>query len=188
VDKPAILTVDDDPAVSAAVARDLRRKYGAQYQIYRATSGAEALDHLLVAARHHHLLEDVARQGALAPDDGDVDDRRQQTRGEIGCRRHHVIRHVARLVVRRLEGLVHAQREDRQAVEEEGVEMVGVEHHDDVGPRRGKLLLLHGEQLGGLAVRAVALDEMRKDRGVRDAEPADDLRHLELRLLGLGLT
>ncbi len=42
--KPAILTVDDDPAVSAAVARDLRRKYGAEYQIYRATSGAEALD------------------------------------------------------------------------------------------------------------------------------------------------
>ena len=66
--------------------------------------------------------------------------------------------------------------------------MIGVEHHDDVGPRRGKLFLLRAEQLGDLAVRAVALDEMRKDRGVRDAEPADDLRHLELRLLGLGLT
>ena len=42
--KPAILTVDDDPAVSAAVVRDLRRKYGAEYQIYGSKSGAEALD------------------------------------------------------------------------------------------------------------------------------------------------
>ncbi|MBA2561016.1 MAG: FAD-dependent oxidoreductase [Propionibacteriales bacterium] len=41
--KPAILTVDDDPMVSAAVARDLRSHYGAEYRIVRATSGAEAL-------------------------------------------------------------------------------------------------------------------------------------------------
>ncbi len=41
--KAAILTVDDDPAVSAAITRDLRRQYGADYQIVRATSGAEAL-------------------------------------------------------------------------------------------------------------------------------------------------
>src|SRR4051812_43198213 len=63
--------------------------------------------------------------------------------------------------------------------------MVGVEHHDDVGPCCRELLLLRAEQLGDLAVRAVPLDEMRKDRGVRDAEPADDLRHLELRDLTL---
>ena len=56
--------------------------------------------------------------------------------------------------------------------------MVGVEHHDDVRPGRRKLLLLRAEQLGDLAVRAVALDEMRKDRGVRHAEPGDDLRHV----------
>jgi thioredoxin reductase (NADPH) len=43
VAKPAILTVDDDPAVSLAIARDLRRQYGAVYQIVRASSGAEAL-------------------------------------------------------------------------------------------------------------------------------------------------
>jgi thioredoxin reductase (NADPH) len=43
VAKPAILTVDDDPAVSQAITRDLRRKYGPDYQIVRATSGAEAL-------------------------------------------------------------------------------------------------------------------------------------------------
>ncbi len=42
--KPTILTVDDDPAVSAAVSRDLRNRYGADYRIVRATSGAQALD------------------------------------------------------------------------------------------------------------------------------------------------
>ena len=41
--RPAILTVDDDPAVSQAITHDLRRQYGADYQIVRATSGAEAL-------------------------------------------------------------------------------------------------------------------------------------------------
>jgi thioredoxin reductase (NADPH) len=43
VAKPTILTVDDDPAVSQAITRDLRRKYGAEHQIVRATSGADAL-------------------------------------------------------------------------------------------------------------------------------------------------
>jgi thioredoxin reductase (NADPH) len=43
VAKPAILTVDDDPAVSQAITRDLRRQYGSEYQIVRATSGADAL-------------------------------------------------------------------------------------------------------------------------------------------------
>jgi thioredoxin reductase (NADPH) len=43
---PAILTVDDDPAVSRAVARDLRRRYGDRYRVVRATTGAEALDAL----------------------------------------------------------------------------------------------------------------------------------------------
>ena len=41
--KPAILTVDDDPQVSAAITRDLRTRYGAEYRIVQATSGAEAL-------------------------------------------------------------------------------------------------------------------------------------------------
>jgi len=43
---PAILTVDDDLAVSRAVARDLRRQYGDRYRIVRAGGGAEALDAL----------------------------------------------------------------------------------------------------------------------------------------------
>lgn len=41
--KPVILTVDDDPAVSRAVARDLRRHYGERYRIVRAESGGDAL-------------------------------------------------------------------------------------------------------------------------------------------------
>ncbi|TLH58940.1 fused response regulator/thioredoxin-disulfide reductase [Mycolicibacterium neoaurum] len=41
-----ILSVDDDPAVSRAVARDLRRHYGERYRIVRAESGPDALDTL----------------------------------------------------------------------------------------------------------------------------------------------
>ena len=41
--KPTILAVDDDPAVSRAITRDLRARYGADYRVIRATSGAEAL-------------------------------------------------------------------------------------------------------------------------------------------------
>src|ERR1700682_5085087 len=44
--KPVILTVDDDPAVSRAVARDLRRHYGEHYRIVRAESGLDALETL----------------------------------------------------------------------------------------------------------------------------------------------
>jgi thioredoxin reductase (NADPH) len=41
--KPTILTVDDDPQVSAAIARDLAGRYGAGYRVVQATSGSEAL-------------------------------------------------------------------------------------------------------------------------------------------------
>src|ERR1700720_4188301 len=44
--RAAILTVDDDPNVSRAVARDLRRRYGEAYRIVRADSGGQALDAL----------------------------------------------------------------------------------------------------------------------------------------------
>ncbi|QZT63389.1 FAD-dependent oxidoreductase [Mycolicibacterium austroafricanum] len=44
--KPVILTVDDDPAVSRAVARDLRRHYGEKFRIVRAESGPDALETL----------------------------------------------------------------------------------------------------------------------------------------------
>ncbi len=42
--RPAILAVDDEPAVLAAVSRDLRRGFGERFRILRATSGAEGLD------------------------------------------------------------------------------------------------------------------------------------------------
>ena len=44
--KPVLLTVDDDPGVSRAVARDLRRRYGQDYRIVRAESGRQALEAL----------------------------------------------------------------------------------------------------------------------------------------------
>jgi thioredoxin reductase (NADPH) len=53
VAKPSIVAVDDDLAVSQAVARDLRRRYGADYRIVRATSGQQALD----------MLEQLAARG-----------------------------------------------------------------------------------------------------------------------------
>jgi thioredoxin reductase (NADPH) len=42
--KPVILSVDDDPAVLQAVARDLRQQYGDRFRIVRADSGVSALE------------------------------------------------------------------------------------------------------------------------------------------------
>jgi thioredoxin reductase (NADPH) len=53
--RPAILSVDDDPGVSRAVARDLRRRYGDRYRVVRADSGSQALD----ALREMKLRGDV---------------------------------------------------------------------------------------------------------------------------------
>jgi thioredoxin reductase (NADPH) len=53
--RAAILTVDDDPGVSRSVARDLRRRYAADYRIVRAESGEQALD----ALREMKLRGDV---------------------------------------------------------------------------------------------------------------------------------
>jgi thioredoxin reductase (NADPH) len=44
--KPILLTVDDDPGVSRAVARDLRRQYGEDYRVVRTESGPQALETL----------------------------------------------------------------------------------------------------------------------------------------------
>jgi thioredoxin reductase (NADPH) len=44
--RTAIVTVDDDPGVSRAVARDLRRRYGEQHRIVRAESADAGLDAL----------------------------------------------------------------------------------------------------------------------------------------------
>ena len=44
--RPILLTVDDDPSVSRAVARDLRRRYGETHRVVRADGGPEALEAL----------------------------------------------------------------------------------------------------------------------------------------------
>ena len=44
--RPVLLSVDDDPAVSRAVARDLRRRFGEEYRVVRAESGPDALEAL----------------------------------------------------------------------------------------------------------------------------------------------
>ena len=46
MDKPIILTVDDDPQVLRSIARDLRQKYGDEYSVLRADSGRQALETL----------------------------------------------------------------------------------------------------------------------------------------------
>ena len=51
--RPAIVAVDDDPAVLASVARDLRRGFGERYRIVRAGSGEEALE----------VLRELVRRG-----------------------------------------------------------------------------------------------------------------------------
>jgi thioredoxin reductase (NADPH) len=42
--RPAIVAVDDEPAVLAAVARDLRRGFGERFRVLRASSGPEGLE------------------------------------------------------------------------------------------------------------------------------------------------
>ncbi len=51
--RPAIVVVDDEPAVLAAVSRDLRRGFGERYRIVRASSGEEALE----------VLRELVRRG-----------------------------------------------------------------------------------------------------------------------------
>jgi thioredoxin reductase (NADPH) len=61
--RPAIVAVDDEPAVLAAVSRDLRRGFGDRYRVMRASSGAEGLDLLRqVRARGEQVAMLVADQ------------------------------------------------------------------------------------------------------------------------------
>ncbi len=58
--KPVILTVDDDPMVSAAISRDLQRRYGADYRVVPATSGRQALDLLTKLALRNQPVALIA--------------------------------------------------------------------------------------------------------------------------------
>jgi thioredoxin reductase (NADPH) len=60
VSKPAILTVDDDPMVSAAISRDLRRRYGDDYLVVKATSGDQALAALTKLALRNQPIALIA--------------------------------------------------------------------------------------------------------------------------------
>jgi thioredoxin reductase (NADPH) len=51
-----ILTVDDDPAVSQAITRDLRSRYGDRYRLVRSISGADALSTLEEFARRDQAV------------------------------------------------------------------------------------------------------------------------------------
>jgi thioredoxin reductase (NADPH) len=54
--RPALVTVDDDPGVSRAIARDLRRRYAETHRIVRAESGAQALEALREMALRGDLV------------------------------------------------------------------------------------------------------------------------------------
>src|SRR5690349_25086800 len=61
--RPAIVAVDDEAAVLAAVSRDLRRGFGERYRVMRAGSGAEGLELLKqVRARGEQVALLVADQ------------------------------------------------------------------------------------------------------------------------------
>ncbi len=61
--RPAIVAVDDEPAVLAAVSRDLRRGFGERYRVMRAGSGVEGLELLKqVRARGEQVALLVADQ------------------------------------------------------------------------------------------------------------------------------
>jgi thioredoxin reductase (NADPH) len=61
--RPAIVAVDDEPAVLAAVSRDLRRGFGERYRVMRAGSGADGLELLRqVRARGDQVALLVADQ------------------------------------------------------------------------------------------------------------------------------
>jgi hypothetical protein len=57
VSKSAILAVDDDPVVAAAITRDLRSRHSDNYRVVRASCGREALAVLAGLVRAPFALE-----------------------------------------------------------------------------------------------------------------------------------
>jgi len=61
--KPVMISIDDDPGVSRAVQRDLRRQYGERFRVLRAESGAQGLEMLgQVALREERVALLLADQ------------------------------------------------------------------------------------------------------------------------------
>jgi thioredoxin reductase (NADPH) len=61
--RPAILVVDDEPTVLAAVSRDLRRGFGERFRVLRAGSGPQALELLReLSVRGDHVAMLIADQ------------------------------------------------------------------------------------------------------------------------------
>jgi hypothetical protein len=89
-DRPVLLTVDDDPSVSRAVARDLRRHYGQNNRMLRAGSGAVALDALrelkLRGEQVAALGADVRFHDLLRPACGSRQGRVPAASSAAGCR------------------------------------------------------------------------------------------------------
>lgn len=54
--KPVIVSLDDDPEVLNAVVRDLRRRYGKDYRIVRATDGASAVEALRELKKRNEVV------------------------------------------------------------------------------------------------------------------------------------
>ena len=54
--KPVILAVDDDPSVLAAIERDLRKQYHAEYRVMKANSASEGLDTATELAKRNTLV------------------------------------------------------------------------------------------------------------------------------------
>jgi hypothetical protein len=117
---------------------------------------------------------ELLRQGEV---EAGLDRKAPQMGGDVGARLDGVDRHRARLVVRSLERLRHPDREDRQIVQEEGVEMIRVVHDDEIGPHRLELPRHRREEARGLALRAFAFHQRWKERRVRHAQCTNDCGH-----------
>ena len=93
--RPTIVTVDDDPLVSAAITRDLRARYGADYRIVRTTSGRRGARRARPAGAARPAGGADRRRPADAPDDRHRDARAgpRARAGREAAAAHGVRRH-----------------------------------------------------------------------------------------------
>src|SRR5258705_10733930 len=91
----------------------------------------------------HRMIDRVVLRHA------DVESGRNDSRpnvcGDIRHGWHNVIRDISRLVIWCLKALINADREDRQVVKKERVEMICVEHYDQIRSCGGELRFLGAE-------------------------------------------